>query len=137
MKLPTALLALLAASIWHPAAAHVVRHADIPESYRGNCAPYDASRKYADKSSIVRSAKSYVSPKASCTVESVSETPSARGPTYSARMECSDRTGRSKKKTTSNLIMRSDTEGRILAGASFNNLKPLQRCSTQAPAAAR
>ena len=82
----------------------------------------------ADKSGIVLSAKLYVTSAVSCAVDYVAETPSPKGPIYSARLQCSNLAGEAPKKVV-NLIIRSGDTNQISMGPAFDSLKPYQRCS--------
>jgi len=68
-----------------------------------------------------------------CDVASVSETPSLKGSTYSARLRCAD-PGQAQKKTPANLIIRSGEANQISFGPDFDSLKAYQRCSESTPA---
>ena len=70
------------------ASAHVVRHNSIPEAYLGTWAPGEGACSADDKTAFVLSAKGYVGPAGNCSLEYVSETPSPKGSTYSARLNC-------------------------------------------------
>jgi hypothetical protein len=72
------------------AAAYGVRLSAIPEAYRGTWVPTAEICQDADKSGIVLSAKAYVTSAVSCAVDYVAETPSSKGPIYSARLQCSN-----------------------------------------------
>jgi hypothetical protein len=87
----------------------------------------------ADKSGIVLSAKAYVTSAVSCAVDYVAETPSSKGPIYSARLQCSNKAGQSRKKVA-NLIIRPGDTNQISMGPAFDSLKPYQRCSASGEA---
>lgn len=133
----TALLALIAALVPHIAAAHVVRHNSIPESYVGSWAPDAGTCKESDKSVIALSAKTYATSGAKCTVDWVSETPGSRGPIFSAHLQCSSPTAQPKKETVSNLIIRPQNDHQIAMGPDFASLKNYQRCSASEPGTTR
>ncbi len=99
-----------------------VRHKTIPESIWGRWAPGTEVCKNADKSVIVLSATTYVSSEANCTVDWVAETAGARGPIYSAYIQCSNRAGKSQR-TTSNLIILPRDANQISVGFEFGSLK--------------
>src|SRR5258708_36774904 len=84
-----AILAAAATLVAHAAQADVKRHASIPEQLSGSWAPIADACKNGDKAIVVMAAKSYTSPQANCTVIWVSETAAARGPVYSAHLQCS------------------------------------------------
>jgi hypothetical protein len=88
MALSTSIVALLP----QVANAHVVRHSSIPQALWGTWTTAGVTCADGDKTAIVLSAKAYVSPAASCTVDSVSETPGEQGATYSARLQCTKTT---------------------------------------------
>jgi hypothetical protein len=119
---------VLAVSVFQAAAAQVVRHSSIPESYRGSWAPGAEPCKEPDQSAIVLSANTFLSPKASCAFGSVSEIPGPNGPVYSTRLQCFNRADRARKKTGSNLIVRPDSMNHISVGPEFSSLKIYQRC---------
>jgi hypothetical protein len=126
------LLALTVMLSSQPAVA-VKRHASIPEPLRGSWAPSADACKNEDKSVVVLSAKAYTGSERSCSVLWVSETASVRGPTYSARLRCTNQL--SQKRSESNLIIRPDNEtNQISIGGDFSNLKTYQRCSPSEPA---
>ena len=108
------------------AAADTVRLGSIPKPYWGTWAP-DASGCKEPDQRIFLSGENYVGPEASCRVVSVSETPSQTGPNYSARLECSP-------KGVTNLIIQPKAKDAVLSGHDLQNLKPYQRCSTNAAA---
>src|SRR5262249_3788819 len=81
------------------------RHASGPESLRGTGAPSsEACDNQVDKSVFVLSAKSYVSSETNCAVDWVSETAGARGPIYSAHLQCAN-AGQQGRPITSNLVI--------------------------------
>ena len=129
------LVAVIAALTSHAALADVKRVNSMPESLRGSWAPSVDVCKNADNSVIVLSARTYVSSQANCTVASISETAGARGPIYSARLQCSD--PGTQKRTASNLIIRPDDMNQISVGADFGALKIYRRCPASEPAATR
>lgn len=131
----TALVALVAALVPQITAAHVVRHNSIPEVYWGTWAPGAGPCKDGDPSAMVLSANAYVGPAGTCSVDFVSETPSARGATYSARLQCSNQGAQAQKRTVVNLIIRPDGTTQIAAGPDFNSLKSYRRCSPNQPGA--
>jgi hypothetical protein len=81
---------------------------------------------------VVLSAKAYVTSTASRIVDYVAETPSPRGPTYSARLQCSNSDGK-EADTTVNVIIRPDSADRIRMGPNFDSLTVYQRCPARAP----
>jgi hypothetical protein len=131
-----AILATTALFIAHAAFADVKRHEFIPESLRGSWAPSAEVCKNADKTVIVVSAKAYASSEAKCAVLWVSETAAARGPTYSAHLQCSKPDDEAQK-TQSDVIFVPKDVNQISIGARFSDLKDYQRCSASEPATAR
>ena len=120
----------------HVAFADVVRHATVPEPLWGKWATSSETCDKADNTVIVLSAKSYVSSKATCTVEWLSETAGAHGPLYSAHLRCSD-TPNGGQATIMNIVFLPQDANRLSIGADFSKLKIYQRCSAGAPAVAR
>jgi hypothetical protein len=110
------------------AAPYGVRLSAIPEAYWGTWVPTAEICQDADKSAIVLSAKAYVASTVSCTVDYVAETPSPKGPIYSARLQCSEAEGQAPKKAI-NLIIRPKDTNQISVAPAFNRLKLYQRCS--------
>jgi hypothetical protein len=131
-----AILATAATFVAHAAVADVKRHEFIPESLRGSWAPSVEVCTSADKSVIVETAQAYTSPGANCAVIWVSETAAARGPVYSAHLQCS-KPGDEAKKTQSDVIFVSKGANQISIGPRFSDLKDYQRCSAGEPAATR
>jgi len=129
------LLAVIVALSSQAAVADVKRHASIPEPLRGSWAPSADDCKNADKSIVVLSAKAYTSSEGSCTVVWVSETASARGPIYSARLRCANQ--QAKQGPDSNLIIRPGDADQISIGPNFSGLKSYQRCPASEPAMRR
>ena len=80
------------------AASYGVRLSAIPEAYWGTWVPTAEICQDANKSGIVLWAKAYVTSAVSCAVNYVAETPSSKGPIYSARLQCSNKAGQSPKK---------------------------------------
>jgi hypothetical protein len=109
--------------------AQFVRHNSIPEVYWGTWAPTAQMCKDEDKSVIVLAAHTYANPVASCTVNYVRTTPGPKGPTCSARLQCSNPSDQAAKKTD-NLIIRPGEPDQIFVGPEFASLKSYQRCPT-------
>lgn len=130
-----ALLVLIAAFTPQIAAAQFVRQKAIPEAYWGTWARSNATRKNEDTSVIVLSAHTYVSSGISCTVNYVRTTPGPKGPTCSARLQCSNSVEQAEKKTAANLIIRPGDADQIFVGPEFASLTPYKRCSAGAPGA--
>ena len=106
----------------------------IPEPYWGTWAPVTGACTDGDKAAIVLSATAYTGPLGKCDVASVSEIPSPKGPTYSARLQCAD-PAQVQKKKPANVIIRPDDANQISAGPGFDSLRIYQRCRESAPAA--
>ena len=111
------------------ARADIKRHSAIPDAYLGTWTAASGACEDPNKAAVVLSAKGYVTSNANCTVDFVSETPSARGAIYSARLQCSNTAGKAKVKSVRNVIIRPDGADRISMGPSFDGLTPFQRCS--------
>ena len=111
------------------AAPYGVRLSAIPEAYWGTWVPTAEICKDADKSAIVLSAKAYVASAVSCTVDYVAETPSPKGPIYSARLQCSNAAGQASKKAV-NLIIRPNDTNQISVGPAARRKRRKQICST-------
>ena len=105
----------------------------VPDAYRGTWAPGVGPCKDGDTEAIVLSAKAYAGPLGKCDVASVFETPTPKGSTYSARLQCAD-PGQAQKKTLANLIIRPDDANQISVGPGFDSLRAYRRCSQSAPA---
>jgi CRP-like cAMP-binding protein len=112
-----------------------VRHNSIPEAYWGTWARSNATCKNEETSVIVLSAHTYVSSETSCTVNYVRTTPGPKGPTCSARLQCSNSEEHAEKKTAANLIIRPGDADQIFVGPEFASLTPYKRCSARAPGA--
>ena len=118
------------------ALADVVRHTVIPEAFRGTWAldqedcgeakKSDANKGDTNKSVIVLSAATYTSSDAKCTVLWVTETAAARGPFFSAHLQCSA----ANRSTTSasNVLLLANGADQIFSGPAFDNLKTYRRC---------
>jgi hypothetical protein len=105
----------------------------IPDAYWGRWAPGVESCKDGDTETLVLSAKAYAGPLGKCDIVSVSETPSPKGSTYSARLQCAD-PKQTQKNTPANLIIRPGEANQISVGPGFESLKVYQRCSESTPA---
>jgi hypothetical protein len=106
----------------------------IPDAFWGTWAPGADACKAGSTQAIILSAKAYVGPLGKCDVASVSEAPSPKGATYSARLQCAD-PGQAQKKTPANLIIRPGDADQISVGPAFKALRVYQRCSESTPAA--
>ena len=105
----------------------------IPDAYWGTWAPAVGSCKDGGAEAIVLAAKAYTGPLGQCDVASVSETPSQKGPTYSARLQCAD-ARQAPTKAPAYLIIRSVDANQISVGPGFESLRTYQRCSKSTPA---
>src|SRR5262249_2593609 len=130
------LLVFIAAFAPQAAAARVKVIGSIPDTYWGKWAPSVASCKDEDTKAIVLSAKAYTGPLGKCDVAAVSETPSPKGSTYSARLQCANQR-QAQKKTPANLIIRPGEPNQISVGPDFDSLEAYQRCSESTPASKR
>ena len=100
----------------------------IPDAYWGKWAPAAGSCKDEDAEAIILAAKAYTGPLGACDVASVSETPSQKGSTYSARLRCAAMR-QAPTKTPANLILRQVDANQISVGPEFESLRTYQRCS--------
>jgi hypothetical protein len=119
-------LAVFAMLVSRVATADIVRHGSIPESYTGTWIASAGAE--PDKSVIVLSGKTYVSPEASCSVDWVSQPAGVRGSIYSAHLQCFNPAERAGNKTVANLIIRPENFNRIAVGPEFTSLKIFHRC---------
>jgi hypothetical protein len=130
----TALLVFIAAFSPQAATAKggIKMLSSIPDAYWGKWGP-GVTCKDGETEVIVLSAKAYAGPLGKCDVASVSETPSPKGSTYSARLECAA-AGQVQKKTPANLIIRPGDADQISVGSTFKSVRTYQRCSEKTPA---
>ena len=126
----TAVLAIVATLASFTASADVKRHEFIPEALAGSWAPSAEGCDKTDGSVIVLSAKSYVRSGASCSVDWVAETAGARGPIYSAHLQCPG-ASEGARKTASNVILVPTGSDQLSVGAEFSSLKTYRRCPTR------
>ena len=125
-------LAVITFLIPQVASAQLVRHNSIPEAYWGTWAPADVNCQDANKPSIALSEHAYESSTTSCVVKYVRRTPGPKGPTCSARLQCTGRGGQAQPEAIANLIIRSSDPDRIFMGAEFASLKLYRRCAKAA-----
>jgi len=111
------------------ALADIKRHASIPDAFWGSWAASADNCGAGDKSLIVVAAKAITNAESKCTVDWVSETPGATGPTYSVRVRCTDSSA--KAPSVRNLIIRPVDANQISAGADFDSLKTYTKCATK------
>jgi hypothetical protein len=126
LAIPLAVITFLMPQV---ATAQLVRHNSIPEAYWGTWAPADANCQDANKSSIALSDHAYESSATSCVVKYVRRTPGPKGPTCSARLQCTGRGDQPQTGAIANLIIRPSDSDRIFMGAEFASLKLYQRCA--------
>jgi hypothetical protein len=93
------MFALCAVLVPQVAASYGVRLSAIPEAYWGTWVPAAEICQDANKSAIVLSGKAYSTSGVSCAVYYVAETPTPKGPIYSARLQCSNMAGQAPKKS--------------------------------------
>ena len=108
------------------ATADIVRHGTLPETYWGTWV--GTAEPATEGPVIFLSAKSYVSGEASCSVDWVSQTASARGSVYAAHLQCINR-AKGNERVTANLIIRPNSVDRIEVGSEYANLKFYRRCA--------
>jgi hypothetical protein len=123
------LLAIIAAVASHPALSYIVMHKTVPAPLQGTWATTDEDCEHADKS-VVISDKTYIDPDKSCGVFWVSETATARGPAYSAHMQCSSSAAGSQK-SIDNVLMWAKDATHLSMGPDFSKLKVVQKCAIQ------
>jgi len=119
----------------HVALGHVVRHANIEESFWGRWASSEEACSKAGETVIEMAAKSYVGPKASCSVDWVSETPGRTGPIYAAHLQCS-RGANDAKPAISNIVFFLKGTDQLSLGATFSTVAVYRRCPDRKPKAA-
>lgn len=78
-----------------------------------------------DKTNVTIAETSFTDADGKCTVETIVEKGAASGTIYSARGRCADADGRFH---AANLIVRTEAGDKLSIGASFDGLKPYQRC---------
>ena len=105
----------------------------IPDAYWGTWVAGVEPCKDGDTEVIVLAAKAYAGPLGKCDVASVSEIPSTKGSTYSARLRCAA-ANQVQKKTPANLVLRPGDANQIYVGSTLDSLKAHQRCSQNTPA---
>jgi hypothetical protein len=136
MRTSTILAITAAAFVSNTTVAKVKRIEFIPESLRGAWAPSAEGCDKAAKSMITVSAKTYANSQANCNVVWVSETPAARGPLFSAHLQCSKLQEKGPK-TQSDIMFYPKDEKQISIGSRFSDLKDYQRCSASEPTTTR
>ena len=121
-------LALVFASISQGAVADVKRYKSVPQPLWGKWAPSQDACKNADPSVFLVSVGNVSISNQDCIVDSVSETPSAAGPKYSALLRC-PKQGANTSFAEQVLILWPKTSGKMSAGSTFSDLKDYQLCS--------
>jgi class 3 adenylate cyclase len=119
-----------------PTVAKVKRIEFIPESIRGSWAPSAEVCEKAVTSMITVSATTYNSSGANCKIMWISETSAARGPMYSAHLQCAKPEEKAPK-TQSDVIFYPKDDKQISIGPRFSDLKDYQRCSASESAITR
>jgi hypothetical protein len=108
------------------AAADEIRHTTFPSSLTGSWAQSADLCTKNDKSNFAITPSSYTGPDGSCAVEIIVETAGAEGPNYSVRGSC--KATPQDQPHVVNVIMRMRGTTGMLAGSSFEDLKPYQHC---------
>ena len=114
------------------AATAQVRHSTLPAALWGKWSQHPGRCSDSDGSVITLSAKTYATSKMNCTILWVSAVAGARGPIYSARMQCSN-TADNADRTILNIILLPTDSNHILIGSGFGDLKGYERCSANEP----
>ena len=100
----------------------------MPERLWGTWAP-SADLCTDSKSTFVVSAKGYVTSKANCAIQWVTETAGADGPIYSTHMRCASRAEPQETSEVNQIIVSND-RGQLSAGLDFKDLKSYRLCPT-------
>jgi hypothetical protein len=116
----------MSAGAMQAADADEIRHTTFPGSLVGSWAQSADLCPKDDKSNFAITPSSYTGPDGSCAVEIIVETAGADGPNYSVRGSCKA-TPQDQPRVV-NVIMRLKGADGMAAGASFEDLKPYQRC---------
>src|SRR5271165_56798 len=124
----TTLPALLAIFISNVAMADVVRRGSLPDSYGGAWMTTGPDHIVIDLSPTT-----YADKEENCAVSWVSETPAARGPIYSAHLQCSRGSDQAGKSFQSDLIIWPKSSDEIAVGPGFQGLKIFRRCRATRP----
>ena len=99
--------------------ADTVRHPVVPEQFWGLCRD--------GRSTLVLSAKEYMTSQASCTIQWVTQTSGAKGPIYSAHMRCSSPSAPQEITEVNQVIVSSD-RAELSGGPDFRHLKSYRLC---------
>lgn len=105
----------------------IVRHPEIPASLRGTWAPAGESCDADYRLRLDIAARAYTAANFKCSIDWVAETPGAKGPIYSAHLQCSSEENGIGPKPA-NILLIQNGPLQIMAGTSFTSLKPYQRC---------
>jgi hypothetical protein len=119
----------MSAGAMQAADADEIRHTTFPGSLVGSWAQSADLCPKDDKSNFAITPSSYTGPDGSCAVEMIVETAGADGPNYSVRGSCKA-TPQDQPRVV-NVIMRLKGADGMAAGASFEDLKPYQRCPAE------
>jgi len=109
------------------AGADEVRRLHFNEALFGAWAPSAEACTKNDKSKIEISNLKYIGAEGSCAVRWIVETAAPAGTNYSVHAFCTDPEKPSDSKVA-DFIVRSQPNGRIMVGKSFDSLKPYERC---------
>ena len=120
----------------NPTVAKVKRIEFIPESIRGSWVPSAEVCEKAATSMITVAATTYTGSGANCKIMWISETSAARGPMYSAHLQCAKPEEKAPK-TQSDVIFYPKDDKQISIGPRFSDLKDYQRCSASESAITR
>jgi len=120
------IIAFASALLSSASLADTVRHLTVPEQLWGTWAP-SADLCRDGKSTLVVSAKEYMTSQASCTIQWVTQTSGAKGPIYSAHMRCSSPSAPQETTEVNQIILSSD-RGELSAGSDFKDLKSYRLC---------
>ncbi|HTP91633.1 MAG TPA: hypothetical protein VMJ52_07860 [Xanthobacteraceae bacterium] len=114
--------AILAATA---AYADEIRRTAFAPALLGTWAPGGQTCDAKSNNNIVIAETSFNDNAGSCKVDWIVETAAAAGTNYSVHAACTDQQN---KTSATNRIIRLDSNGRVSVGASFDDLKPYQRC---------
>ena len=128
----TAIPSVMSLLVSTVATADIVRHSSLPEAYWGTWV--GTAEPAREGAVIVLSAKSYISGEASCSIDWVSQTASARGSVYAAHLQCING-AKGHERVVENLIIRPNSMDGIEVGSEYANLKSYRRCSAACLAA--
>jgi hypothetical protein len=118
-------VAVISAAAMQVADADEIRHTAFPAALVGSWAQSADLCAKDDKSNFTIAPSSYAGPDGSCAVEIIVETAAPGGANYSVRASC--KAAPQDQPHVVSVIMRLKAEG-MMAGSSFEDLKPYQRC---------